>query len=87
MDINIPSRRRIIIQALHDSPVWQRTVQGYPITITRLEDGKVGWKVCVFKPTRKVQGEYCEGVEGTVFDALVAVEKAIERKIMRAEYE
>jgi hypothetical protein len=86
VELNTPSRRSQIIKILHDpAEMWRKTVQGYPITIRRQDDGSVSWSVVLFKKTRKVVGVEVEGVASTVFDALDAIESVVERRLMRTD--
>jgi hypothetical protein len=83
MELNTPSRRGVIIKALHGvGTKWKRTVRGYPIELFREDDGRIGYVVVVRRPTRSTSAKFINGYETTVFDALARIEILIEAEVM-----
>lgn len=64
-----PAKRSRIIRAVHADPdgKWSGSVGGYRVEIKIDRACGIRWRVCVARRWR-------EGVAGTVWDALVAVE-------------
>ena len=62
-----PAKRSRIIRAVHAEREWSGSIGGYRVEIKIDGARGIRWRVCVSRRWR-------EGVAGTVWDALVAVE-------------